>query len=93
MLRKSDLYGLEAEDVGDRPVEPGLLALVDVAPERCRKPVGERRRHVDADPLSRRSVHAGDYPHPRFHRQLHRPACGASRREGRHRRAATDFEE
>jgi hypothetical protein len=43
MPRQTDLNGLEAEDVGDGAIEPRLLALVEVATERRREPVGERR--------------------------------------------------
>ena len=43
ILRKSDLYGLKAEDVGDRAIEPGLLALVKIVPERRLQPVRQQR--------------------------------------------------
>ena len=42
-VRQSDLDRLEAEDVGDGPVEPRLLAREEVVAERRREPVGERR--------------------------------------------------
>ncbi len=41
--RESDLNGLKTEDVGDGPIEPRLFALMEVATQRCRQPIGERR--------------------------------------------------
>ena len=41
--RQADLDRREAEDVGDGPVEPRLLAREQIASKRRREPVGERR--------------------------------------------------
>ncbi len=41
--RQPDLDRLEAEDVGDGPIEPGLLAREEVVSQRRLEPVGERR--------------------------------------------------
>ena len=42
-LRQADLQRVEAEDVGDGLVEIRLLAREQIAAERRREPVGERR--------------------------------------------------
>ena len=55
ILGQPDLYRLKAEDVGDRSIEPRLLALPKVMAERSVEPVGERRRDVDR--LAGRSIH------------------------------------
>ena len=77
-LRQSDLDCLETEDVGDGPVEPGLLAGEQIASERRREPVGERR--CSRTRRAGRCLHAGDYPHPRrlpttARRLLRGPSC------------------